>query len=335
VASQTQKPSPAGAENPVTSAMTRREKAISKRRTNSVVLIYAPLHLGGSHKGVSMGPAAMRVAEVSEKIQRLGFQVEREIDIPVPPSVCFSDRATNAARCVPEILEVSQAVGAAVEQALADGAIPITIGGDHSLAIGSIAGVANHFRKLQKNFGLIWFDAHGDINTPDTTLSGNVHGMPLAVSLGHGDKRLTELFGFSPKVAPNRAALVGIRDLDDGERDMIDRSGITPFTMSDIDHLGLGKVTDLAMAAVGADLSGIHVSFDIDVIDPEVAPGVSVPAAGGFNYRESHFALELLAQSDLMCSLDIVELNPARDLRNKTAKLATQLILSALGKRIL
>jgi arginase len=309
------------------------ERNPAKKRSSAVTLIYVPMYLGGPHKGVSMGPAAMRVAEVAERIGRLGFDVTREVDINVPASVCWSEKSVS--RCVPEILAVSQAVAESVETALAAGTIPITIGGDHSLAIGSIAGVASHFRKLKQNFGLMWFDAHGDINTPDTSNSGNVHGMPLAVSLGHGDKRLVDLCGFSPKMQPNRAALIGIRDLDDGERDMIGSSGISAFTMSEIDHLGLARVTDLALSAVGADVSGIHVSFDIDVIDPDVAPGVSCPAPGGLNYRESHFALELLAQSELLCSIDIVELNPAFDMCSKTAKLATELILSALGKRIL
>lgn len=304
------------------------------RQIQAVTLIYVPLHLGGSHRGVSMGPAAMRVAEVQERIQALGFQVSREIDINVPHSVCWWDNQ-GPARCVPEILQVSEEVAAAVEGALAAGTIPITIGGDHSLAIGSIAGTANYYRKLNQTFGLIWFDAHGDVNTPDTTLSGNVHGMPFAVSLGAGDERLTELCGFSPKVPGRRSALIGIRDLDQAEREIINRTGITPFTIRDIDHLGLGRVTDLALGAVGSDVSGIHLSFDLDVIDPDHAPGVSTPARGGLNYRESHLALSLLAESQLIRSIDIVELNPAFDIQNRTAELAVELLLTCLGKRIL
>ena len=333
VASHTRSKADAKAGTPGLDEKATLKRKRAKKRSSAVTLIYVPIYFGGPHKGVSMGPAAMRVAEVAERIQRLGLDVSREIEIDVPVSVCWGEK--SASRCVPEILAVSQEVADAVQTALAEETIPITIGGDHSLAIGSIAGVASHFRKRQQNFGLMWFDAHGDINTPTTSRSGNVHGMPLAVSLGHGDKRLVDLCGFSPKIAPNRAALIGIRDLDDGEREMIDSSGISAFTMSEIDHLGLPRVTDLALSAVGSDVSGVHVSFDIDVIDPETAPGVSCPAAGGFNYRESHFALELLAESDLLCSLDIVELNPAFDISSKTAKLATELILSALGKRIL
>lgn len=320
------------------SAKTKKQPAAtnSKERkvATAVTLIYVPLHLGGSHRGVSMGPAAMKVADVAEKIERLGFRVAREIDINVPHSVCWWDKHT-AARCVPEIFEVSQEVAAAVEGALASGTIPITIGGDHSLAIGSIAGVANHFRKLNQEFGLVWFDAHGDINTPDTSESGNVHGMPFAVSLGHGDPRLVNMFGYTPKVDAKRSALIGIRAIDAPEREIINKTGITAFTMRDIDHLGLGRVTDLALGAVGSDVSGIHVSFDIDSIDPDVAPGVSTPSRGGLSFRESHLALELLAETGLVCSIDIVELNPAFDVRNKTAELATELILSCLGQNIL
>ncbi len=310
-----------------------RQEQPQEKKVRAVTLIYVPLHLGGSHKGVSMGPAAMRVAEVAERIEKLGFRVAREIDVHVPHSVCWWDKA--GPKCVPEISEVSQEVAAAVEGALAAGTIPITIGGDHSLAIGSCAGVANYYKNLGQSFGLVWFDAHGDINTPDTSVSGNVHGMPFAVSLGTGDERLVNLCGYAPKVPGNRSVLIGIRDLDPPERELINQLGVTAFTMRDIDHLGLGRVTDLALGAVGSDVSGIHVSFDIDVIDPDIAPGVSTPAPGGLNYRESHLALTLLAESELVRSIDIVELNPAFDIQNRTAELGTELILSALGKRIL
>jgi arginase len=307
-----------------------RERKVIK----SVTLIYVPLHLGGSHRGVSMGPAAVQVAEVPDRIEELGYKVASEVNISVPHSVCWWDRQTHA-RCVPEITQVSQAVAEAVEEAMAQDTIPITIGGDHSLAIGSIAGVANYYRKRQENFGLVWFDAHGDINTPDTTQSGNVHGMPFAVALGQGDSRLTELCGFSPKVPAKRSAIIGIRDLDPPERDLINESGVTAYTIRDVDHLGMGRVTDLALGAVGNDVSGIHLSFDLDVLDPEIAPGVSTPARGGLNYREINLALSLLAESQLIRSIDIVELNPAFDIQNRTAELAGELILQTLGKRIL
>lgn len=307
---------------------------MGKKKLDKVTLIFVPLHLGGPHRGVSMGPAAMKVAEVAEKIERLGFTVRNEVEVSVPNSVCWSEHG-SAPKCVPEITEVSLRVAEAVEEAMSNESIPVTIGGDHSLAIGSIAGVSSYYRKRNENFGLVWFDAHGDINTPDTTSSGNVHGMPLAVSLGYGDKRMVDLLGFSPKVQPNRSVLIGIRDLDPPEREMIDQSGITPYTIRDIDHLGLSRVTDLAVSSLGSDIAGLHLSFDIDVIDPDVAPGVSTAASGGLNYRESLHALTLLAESRLLRSIDIVELNPANDIRNKTAELATDLILASLGRRIL
>jgi arginase len=195
--------------------------ARGKRRVaKPVTLIYVPLHLGGSHRGVSMGPAAMKVAEVQERLEHLGFKVVREVNVNVPPSVCWWDKQSGS-KCVPEIAEVSQEVAAAVEGALANDTIPITIGGDHSLAIGSIAGAANYYRKCEQTYGLIWFDAHGDINTPETTHSGNVHGMPFAVSLGHGDPRLVDMLGFSPKAPARRSVLVGIRDVDEPEREII------------------------------------------------------------------------------------------------------------------
>lgn len=307
---------------------------VSDRRTRPVTLIYVPLHLGGSHRGVSMGPAAMRVAEVAEKIEALGYPIAKEVEINVPNTMCWWEEHAHA-KCVPEIGQVSEAVSEAVELAMHSGHIPITIGGDHSLAIGSIAGISSYYRKLNQDFGLVWFDAHGDINTPDTSASGNVHGMPLAVSLGQGDPRLVNLNGFTPKVPGKRTALIGIRDLDPPERDLINQLGVTPFTIRDIDHLGLGRVTDLALGSVGSDVAGLHVSFDIDVMDPDVAPGVSTPARGGLEYRESHLALTLLAESTLVRSIDIVELNPAFDVKNRTAELGVELILSALGKRIL
>ncbi|MDX2106027.1 MAG: arginase [Candidatus Melainabacteria bacterium] len=307
---------------------------MGKKKLEKVTLIFVPLHLGGPHRGVSMGPAAMKVAEVAEKIERLGFTVRNEVEVSVPNSVCWAEHG-SVPKCVPEITEVSLQVAEAVEEAMSNDSIPVTIGGDHSLAIGSIAGVSSYYRKRKENFGLVWFDAHGDINTPDTTSSGNVHGMPLAVSLGYGDKRMVDLLGFSPKVQPNRSVLIGIRDLDPPEREMIDQSGITPYTIRDIDHLGLSRVTDLAVSSLGSDIAGLHLSFDIDVIDPDVAPGVSTAAPGGLNYRESLHALTLLAESRLLRSIDIVELNPANDIRNKTAELATDLILASLGRRIL
>lgn len=302
---------------------------------NQVTLIYVPIFMGGKHRGACMGPDAMRVAGLTDRLQGLGYHVAREVEIGIPSTVCWWEKPEAGPRCVPEIKQVSEEIASAIEGALLNGTIPITLGGDHSLAIGSIAGTANYYRKRKEQFGLLWFDAHGDINTPDTTYSGNVHGMPLAVAVGRGDERFTHLGGYSPKIEGKRTALIGIRDIDPPERQLIKDTQISAFTMTDVDNLGMGKVIELALKGIGSDITGIHLSFDIDVMDPQWAPGVSTVAEGGLTYREAHLALELLAQTGLIRSMDFVELNPANDVRNKTADLAVGLIRSALGSRIL
>lgn len=307
------------------------------KKSKSVTLIYCPIHLGGPHAGVALGPGAMKVARLVSRIKALGFTVNKEVEVAVPEVLTWWEKSTQPkhSRCVPEIAAVSLAVAQAVEEALDNGTIAITIGGDHSLAIGSIAGVSSYYRKRKEQFGLVWFDAHGDINTPDTSPSGNVHGMPFAISLGEGDESLVKLNGFSPKVQPNRCALVGIRDLDQAETDLVRQSGVLPFTMRDVDEQGIKSITNQALQSIGKDIQGLHVSFDLDVIDPDVAPGVSTDSRGGLTYRESHFALELLADTKLVRSIDIVELNPTLDIKNRTAELAVDLVQSALGKNIL
>jgi len=307
------------------------------KRSRAVTLIYCPIHLGGPHAGVALGPGAMKVARLVSRIKALGYTVQKEVSVTVPEVLTWWEKSTEPkhSRCVPEIANVSQAVAEAVEQALENDTIAITIGGDHSLAIGSIAGVSNYYRKRKEEFGLVWFDAHGDINTPDTSPSGNVHGMPFAISLGQGDESLVKLNGFSPKVQPRRCALIGIRDLDTAETDLVRQSGVLPFTMRDVDEQGIKSITDQALKSIGADIQGLHVSFDLDVIDPDVAPGVSTDSRGGLTYRESHFALELLADTKMVRSIDIVELNPTLDIKNRTAELAVDLVQSALGKNIL
>ena len=326
---------------PVVSNTTARRATKENERARAVTLIYCPLHLGGPHAGASLGPAAMKVAMVVGKIQKMGFKVVREVDIPVPEALCWWEKSTNQSRCVPEIGQVSAAVAQAVEEAMEAGTIPITLGGDHSLAIGSIAGASNFYRKRQEEFGVVWFDAHGDINTPESSHSGNVHGMPFAISLGEGHDSLVNLLGFSPKLKSNRCALIGIRDLDHEEVALIAKAGIAPFTMRDVDDLGIAGVIRESLAAItvneneASPIKGLHVSFDLDVIDPDVAPGVSTESRGGLSYRESHHALELLADTGLVASIDIVELNPARDVRNQTAELAVDLVQSVLGKNIL
>ena len=312
-----------------------REVATKRAKVDSVTLIYVPLFCGGKHRGTLMGPQAVRVAELSTRLQGMGLKVDREVEIKVPSALSWKASPQKSPKCVPEILDTCTELASVVEAALEAGTIPITIGGDHSLAIGSLAGASAYYRKRNEQFGLVWFDAHGDINTPETSRSGNVHGMPFAVSLGHGDPRLVNMGGFAPKVEASKSVLIGIRDLDPDEREMITLSGITAFSMRDIDHMGLVKVSELAVSSVGPDVSGLHVSFDIDVMDPDVAPGVSTPSPGGLSFRESSLALTFLAETDLVRSIDIAELNPANDVKNRTAELAVNLAMTCLGSRIL
>ena len=316
-------------------AKPKQQYSDERKKIDEVSLIYVPLFIGGKHRGAIMGPSAMKVAELPEKITSLGFKVSREIQMSEPPQTCWFDRADNGPACVPEITQLSEELAKQVEDAMDSNMIPITIGGDHSLAIGSITGASRHYKKNGQKFGLVWFDAHGDINTPDTTYSGNVHGMPLAVSLGKGDERLVNVGGFSPKVEGNRTCLVGVRDIDPPERALIKELGIHAFSMRDLDHMGMTRMADMIVEILGDDIDGIHVSFDIDVMDPEIAPGVSTAAPGGMNYREAHLALCILAETGLVRSIDFVELNPAQDHRNKTAELAVELIKTALGYTIL
>ncbi len=304
-------------------------------KTGQVTLIYVPVFIGGRHRGAGMGPAALKVAELRKHIEKLDYTVAAEIDIPEPPSACWFDTDVKGARCVPEISQLSIEVAGAVESAMKAGTIPITIGGDHSLAIGSITGVSRYYRERNEEFGLVWFDAHGDINTPDTSASANLHGMPLAISLGKGEAGLTHLGGFAPKVDGNRTVLIGLRDVDPPEKDLIRELKIHSFTMRDIDQLGMGMLSQLVLELVGSDIAGIHLSFDIDVMDPEIAPGVTTMAPGGMSFREAQLALTLLAETGLVRSIDFVELNPARDIRNRTAKLTVDLIKTTLGHKIM
>ena len=319
---------------------TRQEQKMSAnapelKKIDEVTLIYVPVFIGGKHRGASMGPAAMKVAELPEKITSLGFKIAREVEMSQPPSTCWFDRIQGGPRCVPEITDMSEELAQIVEDAMDRGTIPVTIGGDHCLAIGSITGASKHYRKNNQKFGLVWFDAHGDINTPDTTYSGNVHGMPLAVSLGKGDPRLLNIGGFTPKVEGSRTVLIGVRDIDPPERELIKELGIHAFSMRDLDHMGMTRLSNLAVELLGSDISGIHLSFDIDVLDPEIAPGVSTHAPGGMSFREAHLALCILAETGLVRSIDFVELNPAQDIRNKTAELTADLVKTALGHTIL
>jgi len=299
-----------------------------------VEVIGVPLDLGQQRRGVDMGPSALRVAGLESKLEALGLLVTDRGNVQVPGAEMM-DRGDTKARFLEQIARCDEIVAQWVEQGLARGATPVVLGGDHSLAAGSIAGVANHFRGQQKAIGLIWIDAHTDINTPETSTSGNVHGMPLAALLGLGPLALSNLQGWSPKIGAAQTVLVGVRDIDRIERDNVRRAGVNVFTMRDIDERGLRTVMESAIEIACKGTAGFHVSMDMDWVDPEEAPGVGTPVPGGATYREAHLAMEIVADHGGMLGLDVVEVNPILDEHNRTAELAVQLICSAFGKKIL
>jgi arginase len=297
-------------------------------------IIGVPMDLGQSRRGVDMGPSAMRVAGLLTRLKQLGHQVEDlgNLSVKQPEEMHFGEKR---AKYLNEIAETCKGLGEQTEQALVDGFLPVVLGGDHSIAAGSCSGVANYYHKESKKVGYIWLDAHGDMNTPESSPSGNVHGMPLAAIIGHGPPELADLFGFRPKVEPRNVSLVGVRDLDPKERRLIKDSGVHAFTMRDIDERGLRDVMSEAIRFATDDAAGAVVSLDLDFVDPADAPGVGTPVRGGVTYREAHLAMEMIADSEAMVALEVVEINPVIDLHNKTALLAVEMVLSALGKKIL
>lgn len=299
-----------------------------------VTLIGVPLDLGAGRRGVDMGPSAFRVAGVDAKLAELGHAVEDWGDLPVKIQETQGP-GNPRLKYLKEILEVCEALRERVGNALERGGTPVVLGGDHSVAMGTIAGVARHFHRRNEKLGLVWFDAHADANTAETSPSGNIHGMPLAVALGLGAPALVNLAGFAPMVEGPRAALVGIRDVDVAERPNVRASGIGAFTMRDIDERGMRVVMEEAIARASTSTAGIHVSFDLDGMDPDYAPGVGTPSPGGLSYREAHLAMEMLADTGRVVSAEFVEVNPILDHRNGTATLGVELVCSLLGKKIL
>ena len=299
-----------------------------------VRIIGVPMDLGASRRGVDMGPSALRVAGLQTRLKQLGHQVEDigNISVKQPEEMSYGEKR---AKYLHEIAETCKDLGEAIEKSLGEGYFPLILGGDHSIAAGAAAGVASFFRKEKKDIGYIWLDAHGDMNTPESSPSGNVHGMPLASIMGYGPPELTELMGFKPKAEPGNIVIVGARDLDAQERKIVKKSGIHVFTMRDIDERGMREVMSDALKYAMDDTGGIAVSLDMDFVDPSDAPGVGTPVRGGVTYREAHLAMEMIADSDSMASLEVVEINPVIDEHNRTALLGVELILSALGKKIL
>ncbi|MBX9607573.1 MAG: arginase [Gammaproteobacteria bacterium] len=305
-------------------------------RTPEIHLLGVPLDHGAGRRGVGMGPSALRLAGLHDAVASVGCHLTDlgDLEIPVPETLVSGD---PRARYLPMIAAVCGELCERVGQSLARDALPLVVGGDHSLAIGTIAALAVELRARgeQRGPGVLWFDAHADSNTPDSTPSGNIHGMPLACVLGHGPTALTSIGFAGPKIDPRHCALIGVRDVDNGERALLRAAGVRSFSMAEIDRRGMAAVMDEALDHAGGAGSMLHVSFDIDALDPTVAPGTGTAKPGGLTYREAHLAMEMVAESGQLTSLELVEVNPTLDVRNQTAQLAVELIASALGKRIL
>ena len=301
---------------------------------NKTTIIGVPMDLGAGRRGVDMGPSVIRIAGLNQALGRLGYEVKDTGNIPVRPPEAMT-RGNQNAQYLPEIAAVCEQLAEIVEQALNEEAMPVVIGGDHSIAIGSGSGVASFYAKRKQTIGIIWLDAHTDINTPQTSPSGNIHGMPLAALLGEGARELTHVAGFAPKVDPANTVIIGARSVDPGEREIIRKLGIRVFTMTELDERGMANVIDEAIRIASNGTAGFHATLDMDFVDPYYAPGVGTREPGGATYRETHLAMEKIADSRKMLSLEISEVNPLYDTANQTAQMAVEFILSALGKKIM
>lgn len=303
-------------------------------KASAVHVIGVPLDLGGGRRGVDMGPSAVRIAGLAEQLTLLGCKVidKGDIDAPIPEIKAEGDPRK---KYIKEITRVCTKLHQRSLQSLEEGALPLVIGGDHSLGAGSVGATADYAASRNAEIGLLWIDAHADMNTPSTTPSGNVHGMPLSALLGQEPFELAKIGTKFPKVRPEKTVLIGIRNLDEAEKTKVRDAGVHVFTMKDLDRMGIATVMERAMSIATDGTMGIHVSFDVDVCDPAIAPGVGTPVKGGLNYREAHMVMEMLADTDRLLALDLVEINPILDSQNQTAVLGVELALSAFGMRIL
>jgi arginase len=292
------------------------------------------MDLGAGRRGVDMGPSALRIAGLNEKLGQLDYEYQDlgNVQVDQPES---SPAGEPKARYLTQIAHTCVRLAEMVERAAGQGYTPLVLGGDHSCAVGTVAGMARHFRARERSIGVVWIDAHADMNTPESSPSGNVHGMPLACIIGQGPAELATIGGAVPMVAAKNVAIVGLRSVDEIERLNVRGAGVHPFTMRDIDERGLRNVMQEAIHFASSGTAGFHLSLDMDAVDPAEAPGVGTPVHGGITYREAHLAMEMVCDSGLMTSLDLVEVNPVMDEANKTAILGVELALSALGKRIL
>ncbi|HZB28512.1 MAG TPA: arginase [Gemmatimonadales bacterium] len=297
-------------------------------------LLGVPMDLGSGRRGVDMGPSAIRIAGVARQLAELGHRVIDDGDVVIK-NMEELKVGNERARYLPEIARASAIIARKVERIIGLGHFPLVLGGDHSIAIGTVSGLAAFAQSQGKKLGLLWIDAHGDINTPETSPSGNIHGMPLATLLGFGAAELTSIGGPSAKISPTNVALVGIRSLDSGEKKRLKETGVQVHTMSDIDRHGVHRVMKKALARVTDGTDSVHVSLDLDAVDPAVAPGVGTPVKGGLDYREAHLIMETIADAGVMTSLEVVEVNPILDEGNSSAEFAVELVQSGFGKKIL
>lgn len=307
---------------------------MKKRETKVVNLIGFPMDLGADRRGVDMGPSAVRIADLRQKLEMLGYKVLDSGDITI--QIAEKQKVVNPKlKYLSEILKTSLKLARKVERTLDKDQFPLCIGGDHSMAIGSIAGVASYCRKRDMVPGVIWIDAHADMNTDETTPSGNIHGMPLAAALGIGNEKLAHFYGFCPKVKPENCVLIGTRSIDNLERKNIKELGVSVYTMADIDKLGIHRIISRVLKQFKETVDHIHVSFDLDSVDPTIVPGVGTPVPGGLSFRETHLLMEAIAECGCMSSLEVTEVNPILDDKNKSAIFASDVIASSMGQRIL
>jgi arginase len=303
-------------------------------RHSQIAILGAPLDLGAGRRGVDMGPSASRLAGLNAKLESLGYHVEDlgNVSVAQPESTPSGPQNT---KYLAQIVKSCAKLAGIVKEVVEGGKFPLVLGGDHSVAAGTVSGVAEVFRQRGEKIGLVWIDAHADMNTPESSPSGNVHGMPLACCLGYGPRELTHIFEFAPKVEGRNVVLIGLRDVDLRERPIVRESGVTAFTMRDIDECGLRNVMERAIGAATEGTAGFHLSLDMDAVDPDEAPGVGTPVRGGMTYREAHLAMETICDSGRLLSMEIVEVNPVLDDANRTALLGVELVMSAMGKKIL
>jgi arginase len=300
----------------------------------NVSIIGFPMDLGADRRGVDMGPSALRIAGLQQKLEKLGYKVKDSGDIQI--EIMEKQKIKNPnLKYLDEILRTSKALAEKVGKILDNGDFPLCLGGDHSMALGTIAGISSFCRKKNLKLGVIWIDAHTDMNTDETTPSGNIHGMPLAALLGLGNKELVNFYDFSPKITADNCALIGIRSIDENEKTNIKNLKLPVYTMHDIDKLGIHRIIGKVLKQFSEKVDHIHISFDADSVDPSVAPGVGTPVPGGLSYREAHLLMETIAECGCMSSLEVAEVNPILDYKNQSAQFTTDLIASSMGQRIL